>query len=484
MTTAQNQKSKNFSDEKAESSYRFVEVSHVVHHDYRDEKQGDGDDSVQLPGDDHDNMLSSRSTLDERISHCLSLITFNSAFFGDNKRPCKQGILLKQRKFVPASPECSHETLVQFDLLARRMNLILLLMNPFFEKEEYFKALQQQLVRNFNICTNEYFKTWERSNVTSRIVTPVSASRRKNDDTRGHFCYREFRNIRNIMCFEWQKLFWFPCHVKTCKALANVNLWLNRFVIIESLLETNFKTTWHESHSNFNKLRSQFPSSCNANLGMCLFGMIMNDEPSNKLHLKFVQTKDMWYRGQEKVNPFTTILNPFTSFMRSCASSLCSMVAALTKIKNSAYLSVLPRQARSFSMLSMECSDDGRAIFEKYVQVFVMTGSCRDLVNCFMDWVDEVRKNIAANGGIQHYDSEASDLFKNLFKCLENLLVIFKTTEMHVFLEIWWVLEKRQHFFDFVQETSNISFFKTYLTPSFLGTFYMVMFILLVVGIF
>jgi len=218
MNTAQKDTFTGFSNEDEDDDpHEFDETSHVNHHeeeDHEEEQRNIGSDCS-----------SSRLTFAERIFECHNMITFKSAFFGDNKRICKG---------INRSDNSRGSIMVQLDLLVRRMNLIILLINPFFDKEEYFNALEQQLVRNFNICTTEYFNSWAFSIVSNgRIVTPVNhASRRKNDDTRGYFCYREFRNIRNAMFFEWQKLFWFPCHVKTCKALANVNLWLNRCVIL------------------------------------------------------------------------------------------------------------------------------------------------------------------------------------------------------------------------------------------------------------
>jgi len=202
--------------------------------------------------------------------------------------------------------------------------------------------------------------------------------------------------------------------------------------------------------------------------------MVMDDQPSNKLHHVNTLSKDRWAKGQQKMKPITTVHNPFTEFMRNCASSLLSIVAAFTSIKDSPSFLVLPHSARFSPLVSIVSRDDGTSWVDRLIRIFVTTSSCRTLVICFMDWVDGVRKNVDANGGIECYDPETKVLIENLYNRLDNLLATFETTEMHVFLGLWWNLERREYFFDFVQEASNISFFKTYITPSFLGTFYMV----------
>ena len=389
----------------------------------------------------------------QKVMNALEILEYPESYFSIQRmssgRFCDENIKSPSSHRMNQQQLSSDRLMIErqyFDKMCRMFNLTLFRHHPTItEIKNYQKALKFYIVfsnnledyeiqqKMFMVCNDVYFQDY----FTGGATTPKKSG---DYSSRGHSLWSSYRKIRDQVLREWEKIFWRPSSTVTADALKNFHPYLKQ------------RTTCP-------KIAIQVPNNDTASL----FGM--TGSSSNGLNC-LLQVSQDWFEvetdGEEeeiegtlepvsKPNENLVRRTPFNFFMRVCYVTIQDIMMRLTDLQKEKILYFEPPLPQPpFTTKSL-----------RYLKFQV-------LLNNIGVWITQAEKSLG------HLDDmvELATIKKRYVDFLESL----EGSEMHIFLAIWtmWGIPGRPYMLNLLERSETYEQFTNFVTPSFLGLFYMV----------
>ena len=383
---------------------------------------------------DEDQLLWTRSPLDFATPHTSGTSSSNSSLHRSSNKHIhvdKINVAIRMLTWKDCEFICERnrgvyddegsEVIPLFDKLCRLFNIQLILQQPhILTIQDYEWALIDYFVfkgdeardaeEALAVISREFFSKWFRGK--NKGTKEVAG--------RGMVLYNTYRNMRNVIFRNWEKIFWQPSSASTSAAL----LWCDPSITAERFICPSVIT----------RLPHIF--------GMC--GRKFTDGKQGRLPPdidRYIDTDNCAH-------------NPFMHFIRASQNHLQDLISEVKKLKDLMTLTDLELVNRT--VLEKEIPEKGTV--EK---LLLQKQSLSKLLHEISKWIlFAKRSKLTVN------DAEKKLLIARQF---------FEKTQMHVFLAAWtlWDLPGQPYFVDILRHMHTLAEYQMLLTEDFLGAFYM-----------
>ena len=343
-------------------------------------------------------------------------------------------------------------TLELFDEFCRLYMPLFFLREPHIQNVNNFKKVlkshiviedEQSLMKEtLWVCYEDYFEEWFMSKNDA-----THKNGRHPQAQRGWYLFKHYKNIRNELFLEWEKIFWRPSFTVTCHYMTAMDPSLsNERACCPSLLS---------------KIGGEYIEQCFGMKGRLLenIGGVM--KPTLSLDLVFC-----------KENPNEEIVvNPFNAFVKFIFGGLLEILQLLKQ--------TCQRLVHSTSnSLNLDGFPDTNLPSDNELTVggLMKFGDFQDIFDLMLGYLKPLIALKSKNNHEEMMDKDTRDDISNLQEKFLAFRLLVEEHEMHAFLAMWtfWNRPGQPYLVNFLMRATNLRQFHMLLSEELLGTFLMV----------